>query len=92
MLEMIKTGLRISHDKLDNDIQHNIDAALADLARVGVYIPADETDYPELVKKATDLYVKWQYDYGGKGEEYRKHYESTRDSMATAEAYINGGD
>ena len=72
MLEEIKLSMRISHDKLDADIQRNIDACFLDLERVGVDSSLDSA----LLIRACELFCKWQYDYCGKGERYQKNYES----------------
>lgn len=73
MLEKIKLSMRIKHTQLDNDIQGNIDACLLDLKRVGV-INAKETD--ALIIKAVEMYCKWQYDYGGKGDRWEAAYNN----------------
>lgn len=85
MLGSIKSALRISHDKLNTDIQNNIDSALLDLRRVGV----NDKKEDKLVMKAVELYCKWQYDYQGKGEQYGKNYEKLRDSLSMAGDYNN---
>lgn len=87
MLEGLKTAMRIVHNRLDDDLQLNIDACKLDLQRVGVN--TDSLD--DLQKKAIELYTKWQYDYNGKGEQYRKNYESLRDALSMSSDY-NGGD
>ena len=79
----IRESMRISHEKLDKDIQRNIDTCLLDLERAGV----DGGDENRLLDKACELYCKWQYDYQGKGEQYRDHYEKLRDVMSLSEGY-----
>lgn len=96
MLEQLKTSLRISHNKLDDDLKANILACIEDLKKVGVTVieyDGNEDDFlgNELQLKAIELYIKWQYDFNGKGEQFRKNYESLRDSMALSNLY-NGGD
>ena len=96
MLEQLKTSLRISHNKLDDDLKANILACIEDLKKVGVaYVDyksnSDDFYGSELQSKAIELYIKWQYDFNGKGEQFRKNYESLRDSMALSNLY-NGGD
>lgn len=87
MLEEIKLSMRISHDKLDTDIQRNIDTCLRDLARVGVD-SSNEADF--MLRRACELFVKWQYDYCGKGEQYQKNYEALRDALSMSEEYRGG--
>lgn len=84
MVEKIKNALRITTAKLDSEIQNNIDACLLDLGRVGV-INISEED--ALIIKACELYVKWQEDFDGKAENYRKAYESLRDSLSMCGDY-----
>lgn len=96
MLEQLKTSLRISHNKLDDDLKANILACIEDLKKVGVTAieyDGNKDDFigNELQLKAIELFIKWQYDFNGKGEQFRKNYESLRDSMALSNLY-NGGD
>ena len=44
MIEQIKLSMRISHDKLDNDIDANINACLCDLSRVCLLYTSDAAD------------------------------------------------
>ena len=85
MLDAIKLSMRITHTKLDSDIQRNIDSCLLDLGRVGV-----DTSESELVTKACELYCKWQYDYHQKGEQYEKNYNNLRDAMSMSGDYKEG--
>ena len=84
-LDKIKTALRISHDKLDEDIINNIDACLLDLKRVGVNVSEPDA----LIDKACELYCKYQYDYQNKGEQFRQSYESLRDALSLCDDYKN---
>ena len=54
-LTKIKQGIRRTHDKLDDDLQADIDACLADLRMVGV-VYADESD--PLVFNAVKLWCR----------------------------------
>lgn len=83
MLNEIKTSMRITHSALDDDIQRNIDTCLLDLERVGV----DTTKESNLLTKACELYCKSEYDYMRKGEDFKKKYESLRNSMSLAGDY-----
>lgn len=86
MLDIIKTSLRISHDKLDSDIQLNIDACMLDMERVGINTRYDN----DLLTKACELYVKWQYDFNKKGEQYKANYVKLRDSLSLSTDYMAG--
>lgn len=85
VLDKIKTALRISHDKLDEDIINNIGACLLDLKRVGVNVSEPDA----LIDKACELYCKYQYDYQNKGEQFRQSYESLRDALSLCDDYKN---
>lgn len=90
LLSDVKTSLRITHTSLDSDIQRNIDSALDDMERIGVNVELSDTadtDYSPLIKKAIELYVKWQYDYANKGHEYKTNYEKLRDVLSMSEEY-----
>lgn len=84
-LEKIKTGLRISHSKLDEDIQGDIDACLADLKLCGViYAPDDDP----LIFNAIKLWCRSLYtDDEAKGAEYLKRYEALKACLMMAEGY-----
>lgn len=84
----IRLSMRISHDKLDGDIQRNIDTCLLDLKRVGV----DTAKESELLDKACELYCKWQCDYMGKGEQHEKNYNALRDALSLSREYRERND
>lgn len=79
LLSKVKQSMRITHDLLDEDIKNNIVAAMLDLARVGVNTNGENDG---LTEKAIELYVKWQYDYAGKSEEFRENYEKLRNALS----------
>ncbi len=84
MLEQIKNDLRISHDKLDGDIQENVKACLLDLKRVGV--PNVKTkDNNSLILKAVKLYCRWQYNFENQADRYMRHYEKLRNALSLSE-------
>lgn len=84
-LTKIKLGIRISHDRLDDDIQADIDACLADLRAVGV-IYADETD--PLIFNAIKLWCRSLYtDDTIKAAEWLKRYEALKACLMMAEGY-----
>ncbi len=81
--EEIRKKMRISHAKMDNDINDNIKAARLDMSRAGINESKDDA----LTDKAIELYCKAQFDYLGKGEQFQKNYEKLRDSMTLTENY-----
>ena len=84
-LMKIKQGLRISHSKLDDEIEADIEACLADLRMVGV-IYATESD--PLIYNAIKLWCRWLYtDDPVKSAEYMKRYEALKGSLMMAEGY-----
>lgn len=88
MLEKIKLSMRVFHTMLDADITGNIASCMADLKRVGVGESfAVITSKDALIGKAAELYCKWQYDFGGKGEQFKQAYENLRDSLSLCGDY-----
>ena len=82
VLDKIKLAVRISHDKLDEAIQADIAACLADLKMHGV-IGDPETE--PLIYNAVALYCKAAYtDDTTKGKEYLRRYEVLRDNLKMA--------
>lgn len=85
MLTKIKTALRINHDKLDSDIQADIDACLADLKLCGV-VHAPDND--PLIVNAVKLWCRSLYtDDPAKGAEYLRRYEAMKGSLQMATGY-----
>lgn len=80
--EKIRKSMRITHAQLDDEIERNINTALRDLRRVGI-----DTKDNDLIDKACELYVKAQFDYMGKGEQFWGHYEDMRDAMSMTGEY-----
>lgn len=88
MLEKIKLAMRIFHNAIDPDIDSNIDACMLDLQRVGVNeSAAKKTTTDALICKAAEMYCKWQYDYNGKGDQFRQAYENLRDAISLCGSY-----
>lgn len=84
-LSKVKAFIRISHSKLDGDIQDSIDSCLADLRNHGI-IHKDDTD--PLILNAVKLYCKSFYtDDTAKAAEYLSRYTALRDSLKAAEGY-----
>lgn len=84
ILNRIKMALRISHDKLDEDVQSDIDACLADLRLVGVSV--DATD--PLIFNAVKLWCRSLYTTDAdKAAEWLKRYESLKACLMMASGY-----
>lgn len=84
-LEKIKLAIRRSHGKLDEDLQADIDACLADLRVVGI-VHAGEDD--PLIFNAIKLYCRaMNTDDPVKGAEYLQRYEKLKACLMMAEGY-----
>ena len=85
-LAELKTAMRINHSRLDSDLENNINACLLDLKRAGIKIDEDISGN-QLIGKAIEIYVKWQYDYDEKGERYEKAYKDLLNALALCGDY-----
>ena len=84
-LEKIKLAIRRSHNKLDDDLQADIEAAKADLRVVGI-IHAGEED--PLIYNAIKLYcLSANTDDSAKSAEYMDRYEKLKSCLMMAEGY-----
>lgn len=84
-LYKIKQAIRVTHDKLDDDIQSDIEACEADLHVAGI-IYADPSD--PLIFNAIKLWCKAYYtDDVVKSAEYLKRYEALKACLMMAEGY-----
>lgn len=84
-LKKVKAAIRITHTALDDEIDSDIEACLADLRIHGIQEPAEADP---LIYNAIKLYCKANYtDDTAKAEAYRKSYDSLRDSLKMAEGY-----
>ena len=84
-LTKLKLALRTSHTKLDEDIQADIDACIADLLVCGINHP-DETD--PLIFNAIKLYCRSLYtDDTAKAAEWLRRYNELKSCLMMAEGY-----
>lgn len=84
-LGKLKLALRISHDKLDEDIRADVDACLADLSACGVINP--QASDP-LIYNAVKLFLRASYtDDPAKSAEYLKRYDALKSCLQMAEGY-----
>jgi len=82
-VERIKDSMRISHDKLDDQIGSDISSCLSALVMAGIAVNDAEgqpKDDP-LIDKAVELYCKAQADYQGEANRYTRAYEGLRNAM-----------
>jgi hypothetical protein len=64
---------------------------MLDLIRVGVSKEKAVADSKDaLIIKAAVLYCKWQYDFNGKGDQYKKAFDNLRDSLSLCDNYAEG--
>ena len=84
-LTKIKQAIRRTHDKLDEDLQADIDACLADLRMCGI-VYADETD--SLIFNAIKLWCRsLSTDDTATAVQWMERYESLKSSLMMAEGY-----
>lgn len=84
-LAKVKLSLRISHSALDEDIQADIAACLADLKLCGIIDP-QESD--PLIFNAVKLYCRASYtDDPVKAAAYQARYDALKGSLMLAEGY-----
>ena len=84
-LEKIKQALRTSHSKLDEDIQADIDAGLADLKMAGVKHKGEDDP---LIFNAIKLWCRSLYtDDPAKAAEWLRRYEGLKACLMMAEGY-----
>lgn len=80
LLDDVKVMLRVTSTLTDSDVQTCIDAAFADMARVGVRSDLLDEDEPApLVKMAVVLYCKAHYGYDN--DEAPRFSESYRQTV-----------
>ena len=96
LIDDVKTALRISHNRLDDDINQHISACLDDMKRLEIAMKRLEIAVPDdtenvvevpLLLAAVKIYCMAQYDFLGKGEQYKKGYESLRDTLSLSSNY-----
>jgi hypothetical protein len=82
--EEMRSMVRISHTKLDSELEMLKEAYLTDLSMGGVNtIPTGDM----LSLAALRLYLRWQMNYNGEADRYRQSYEATKIAMSLASEY-----
>lgn len=91
MLKRVKLDLRISHNLLDESIMESIDAARAEMVRVGIsQIKAHDTNDP-LISMAIKTYCRWQLANDQKMTDgYQKSWISQIDNLRNTVEYMEG--
>lgn len=85
LLSKVKAGIRRSHNKLDDDLQADIDACVADLRIAGV-VYAGTAD--PLIFNAIKLYCRsLNTDDPDKAAEWLQRYEALKSCLMMAEGY-----
>lgn len=88
LLEKIKESLRRTHDKLDDDLNDEIDACLADLKLCGVDIAGDDP----LILSALKLYCRaMNTDDTAKSALWMQRYEALKACLMMADGYGQEG-
>ena len=89
LLEQVKKSQRITHDALDGVLLSDIEAAVGELSRAGVYPYTEDGNISEnpLIRKSVELYAKGMEDFEEKGSTYMASFEKLRDAMALSGEY-----
>ena len=93
LFDDIKTVLRVTATELDSEVQMLIDAAEADMARVGV--DADRIDEEDpLVKQAIACYCKARFGFDNDDADYyeRSYRQSVADMLNSSDYNTAAGD
>lgn len=82
----IRTALRISgnNDGITAEIEASAAACKRELEEVGII---NTSDSDALIVRAYILYAKADFDYAGKGEQFRASFVSLKGALAMAEDY-----
>lgn len=83
-IEQMRSMVRISHTKLDNELEMLKEAYLTDLSMSGVNTIPDG----DMLSLATlRLYLRWLMDYNGEADRYMQAYQSAKIAMSLASEY-----
>ena len=93
MLQKIKDRLRISHTKLDSEIEDTIKAARAEMVRAGVSERKANDEADNLILQAVKTYCLWNYANDSKvAEGYKKSWEYQLENIRKTPDYAERGD
>lgn len=87
LLDDVKVFLRISHNKLDSDLEQHIQSALDELRRVGVAVPDNVDSYPPQIVTAVKLYCAYSVDFLGKSEQYKNNFDKLKQALSLSDEY-----
>lgn len=90
MLDKVREALRITHDKLDDELQDVINACKTDLKIAGI-IKLDDDD--PLIQQAVKTYAKAEYEQDvNKANRLTQAYVSLKISLSLCGDYTDEGD
>lgn len=97
LFDDIKTVLRVKSNSLDSEVSMLIEAAKADMIRVGVrpelVNPDDEADLNPLVKQAIACYAKAGFGYdNNEATRFARSYRQTVTDLMNSEVNIAAGE
>lgn len=88
MLNAIKLALRISTNAFDSEIQTLIDAAIAEMAGLGVTAATSTTTDPQIIS-AVIAYCKWQFGNNEDADRWRDIYHIKLGQLKTMTGYTD---
>ena len=92
MLNIVKTALRIQHEKLDDEITRLIATAKSEMIRVGVIetkINIDESEYDSLIKQAIVTYCLFNLvDDDKKSQRYEESWNNQINNIRNSSGYF----
>lgn len=86
MLTKVKTALRISTDKYDDELTDLIESAKLDLGIAGVVVPEQ---YDELIKTAIITYCKMSFGLPEDYDRLKRAYDEQKAQLSNASGYTN---
>lgn len=90
MLNEIKLALRISTSAFDDEIQTLINAAIAEMNKLGVTAATDDTEDPQIVS-AVVAYCKWLFGNNEDADRWRDIYHTKLAQLKTMTGYTDWG-
>ena len=94
LIAKVKTAIRISHNKLDDEVGDDIATCLQELRVLGISapMPDDPQEMDPLILSAVKLHAKSNFtDDSAKAADYKKRYDSLVSFLMTASEYDGGG-
>lgn len=89
----IKLALRISHSYLDDEIDHTIEVARAEMLRSGISENMAHNDDDRLIYNAIKTYCMYAFANDSKmADGYFKSWEYQLDNLRKTAKYSSGGD